>query len=112
MNAAGVVQRQVEAYNRRDLEAFAALFAEDVQIWRLPATAPALAGRAALRAFYAAERFNRPALHAEILHRHVFGNKVIDHERITGLADAPVEMLAIYEVAAGRIARVWFHAPA
>jgi hypothetical protein len=106
-----VVQRQLEAYNRRDLEAFAALFADNVEVWRMPAGTPALAGREALRAFYATQRFNRPALHAEIVHRHVFGNKVFDHERIHGLADAPLEMMAVYEVADGHIERVWFYAP-
>ena len=41
----------------------------------------------------------------------VFGNKVIDHERIFGLRDHPVEVAAVYEIVGGLIARAWFFAP-
>jgi hypothetical protein len=77
----------------------------------MPSSEPALAGKAQLAAFYAANRFNLPHLHAEILQRMVMGNKVIDHERITGLHEAPVEAVAVYEVTDGLIWRVWFFYP-
>ena len=109
--AVDVVQRQVEAYNRRDLEAFAATYRDDVQIFRMPSTTPAMTGRAALREFYARQRFNLPALHAEIVQRIVVGNKVIDHERVTGVAAQPFEAVAVYEVVDGAIATVWFFYP-
>jgi hypothetical protein len=109
--AVAVVQRQVEAYNRRDLEAFAATYRDDVKIFRMPSTTPAMAGRSALREFYASERFNRPTLHAEIVQRIVIGNKVIDHERVTGVAPQPFEAVAVYEVIDGAIATVWFFYP-
>jgi hypothetical protein len=38
----------------------------------------------------------------------VFGNKVIDHERVTGVGPEPVEVAAIYETTPGGIAKVWF----
>lgn len=110
-SAVEVVQRQLEAYNRRDLEAFVAAYHPDVQIYRLPALQPALVGHAALREFYATQRFNRPHLHAEVLQRDVLGNTVFDHERVSGIADGAVEMMAVYEVSAGLIVRVWFFAP-
>jgi hypothetical protein len=110
--AVDVVQRQVEAYNRRDLEAFAATYRDDVQIFRMPSTTPAMTGRAALREFYASRRFNLPALHAEIIQRIVVGNKVIDHERVTGVEAQPFEAVAVYEVIEGAIATVWFFYPA
>ena len=41
MNAAvDVVQRQLEAYNARDLERFAATYGEGIRIYRLPALEP------------------------------------------------------------------------
>jgi len=110
-NAEAVVQRQLDAYNARDLARFVAEYAPDVAIYRLPATQPAIRGRQALADFYAAERFNRPALHAHIAARMVLGNKVIDHEQISGLADGVLELAAIYEVAHGKIQTVWFVAP-
>jgi hypothetical protein len=107
--AEAVVQRQLDAYNTRDLARFVACYAEEVRVWRPPAAEPALAGREALAAFYAAHRFNLPALHAELVNRMVLGRKVIDHERITGLADTPLEAAAVYEVNdQGLIAAVWF----
>lgn len=38
----------------------------------------------------------------------VFGNKVIDHEYVTGVPDAPLEVAAIYEVTPAGIDKVWF----
>lgn len=107
-----LVQRQLEAYNAHDLDAFCATYAEDVQIIRLPDTQPALVGRAQLRTFYAEHRFNRPDLHSEVRQRIAMGNKVIDHEWVTGLDPAPREVVAIYEVVDGLITRVWFVPPA
>ncbi len=111
MNAVDVVQRQVDAYNARDLDAFIANFSDDVTIFRLPSREPSLTGKAALAAFYANERFNLPQLRADILARIAMGNKVIDHERIHGVRAAPFETAAVYEVIGGLIARAWFFAP-
>jgi hypothetical protein len=110
-DAAAVVQRQLEAYNARDLEAFAATYADGVTIYRLPTLEPAIRGMAKLREVYA-QRFSSPNLHAEILSRIVLGNKVIDHERVVGIREQPLEAVAVYEVVDGLIATVWFFYPA
>lgn len=110
-SAATVVQRQVEAYNRRDLDAFVAAYHDEVRIFRLPSATPSLTGKTALREFYARERFNLPALHAEIRNRIVLGNKVIDHEHVTGVGERPIEVVAAYEVQDGLITSVWFLYP-
>ena len=106
-----VVQRQLDAYNRHDLEAFMATYREDAKVWRMPTTTPTLDGAAAIRAFYRDSRFNVPALHAELVGRSVVGRKVADHERVSGLKPVPTEALAVYEVVDGRIANVWLYAP-
>jgi hypothetical protein len=107
LNCEAVVQRQLEAYNARDLERFVAEFSDDVQVFRPPATEPALSGKAALAQFYATQRFCHAGLHAELLNRMVLGNKVIDHERISGVREQPFEMAVAYEIKDGRIQRVW-----
>jgi hypothetical protein len=107
MSPADIVQRQVEAYNAHDLQAFAATYAENIQMFRLPATEPSITNKAELSEFYGANRFMAPNLHAEILNRVVLGNKVLDHERITGLPNSPFECVVIYEVRDGLIQRVW-----
>jgi len=108
---AGVVQRQLEAYNARDLERFAATYSDDITIYRMPNLQPAIQGKAAMRDVYR-QRFSSPNLHAEILARVVLGNKVIDHERVVGIREQPLEALAVYEVVGGLIVTVWFFYPA
>ena len=107
MNAADIVQRQVEAYNARDLDRFVATYADDIRIFRMPAAEPAISGKAQLAEAYRA-RFSVPALHADIVARIVLGNKVIDHERVRGIRQHPIEALAIYEVSSDLIQPVWF----
>jgi hypothetical protein len=110
MTPEDVVQRQLDAYNARDLERFLAEYSDDVRIFRPPAVEPAISGKLALAEYYATQRFNLASLHADIVNRMVIGNKVIDHERITGGQERPFEVAAVYEVADGRIRCVWFHA--
>lgn len=45
---------------------------------------------------------------SQTVQRMVFGNKIIDHERVTGVPGAPLEVAAIYEVGEGAIGKVWF----
>jgi hypothetical protein len=61
--------------------------------------------------FYATQRFNLPHLHAQIVNRIVMGNKVIDHERITGVRTTPFEMVVIFEIADNLIQRIWSLSP-
>ena len=109
MNPADPVQRQLEAYNAHDLQRFVAEYSDDVRVFVPPATEPVLAGKAAFAAHYASKRFNLPALHATVLSRMVSGSTVVDHERVVGLADEPVEAIAVYRVDDGRITTVWFY---
>lgn len=111
MTAVDIVQRQLDAYNARDLERFVATYSETIRICRLPSCEPLVSSKRELAELYATRVFNAPSLHAEILDRMVLGNKVIDHERVSGLREAPVEAIAVYEVADGLIQRVWFLNP-
>ena len=105
---AAFAQRQLDAYNARDLERFVREYTDDVVVFRLPATEPILVGKAALAEHYRRNRFNLPGLHAEVVNRMVFGNKVIDQERVIGVQDTPMEVAAIYEVTPAGISKVWF----
>jgi imidazolonepropionase-like amidohydrolase len=102
-----VVQRQVNAYNARDLDAFLATYGPDVTVFDHPAT-PIFAGLEQMRKVYGQLFERSPALHGQIVNRMVVGNRVIDHERVTGLRDRAVEAVAIYEVMGGLIRKVWF----
>jgi len=110
MTPVEVVQRQLEAYNACDLDAFSATYSANIRIWRMPSVEPAIVGLEKLREVYRA-RFSSPGLHAEIVNRIVIGNKVIDHERVVGIEANPVEAVAVYEVASQLIQAVWFFYP-
>jgi hypothetical protein len=99
-----VVQRQLDAYNARDLDALLATYAPDARQYALPATLLAT-GHAEMRPRFAA-RFQEPDLHAHLLRRVVMGNIVIDHETVTRNfpeGRGQVDLVAIYEVVDGLI---------
>jgi hypothetical protein len=107
--AEAIVQKQLEAYNARDLDAFVATYTEDVQLFDLPDKL-VTSGRAELRERYA-RRFADPLLHATIVNRIVLGDTVVDHERLRrGSPEGPgtLEAIAVYHVRDGKIAKVWF----
>jgi hypothetical protein len=103
-----VVQRQLEAYNARNVDALLAIYADDAQTFEHPETLVA-SGSAALRERFTA-RFQEPNLHAKLLNRMVMGNIVVDHEEVTRtFPEGPgkLELVMIYEVQEGRIVRAW-----
>lgn len=99
-----VVQRQLDAYNAKDLEAWLATYAEDAQQFEHPAKLLA-SGRAQIRARSEA-RFSEPDLHARLIKRTVMGPVVIDHEDVTrNFPEGPgrIELVCIYVVEQGLI---------
>ena len=108
---AAVVQAQLDAYNAKDIDALMATYAPDAQQFTLHG--PLLAGgHDSIRPRYET-RFAEPALHARLLSRTVIGNIVTDLEVVTRNfpeGKGSVEMLCIYEVVDGRIARASFAA--
>lgn len=105
---AAVVQRQLDAFNAKDLAALLAIYADEAEMFEHPDKLLAK-GTAALRERYTV-RFQEPNLHAVLLHRIVAGDMVIDHERVTRtFPEGPgtIELTMIYEVKAGRISRAW-----
>ena len=108
IDAVLVVQRQLDAYNAKDLDTLLAIYADEAELYEFPATLLAK-GSAALRERFAI-RFQEPNLRAELLHRIVASGTVIDHERITrNFPEGPgtLELTMIYEVKTARITRAW-----
>jgi len=104
-----VVQRQLEAYNACDLDALVAAYADDAELYEHPHTLLAR-GSAQIRARLA-PRLREPNLRAHLVQRMVMGDMVVDQELITRTfpeGTGRLEMIAIYEVREGRIARAWF----
>jgi hypothetical protein len=105
---AAFAQRQLDAYNARDIERFVAEYTDDVVVYRLPSPEPILVGKQAFTEHYRNNRFSHSGLHAELVGRMVFGNKVIDQERVRGIGSEVLEVAAIYEVTPAGISTVWF----
>ncbi len=103
-----VVQRQLDAFNARDIDALLALYTEDAQFFEHPAKLIA-SGSAELRQRFTA-RFQEPNLHAVLLKRIVSGPVVVDHELVTRTfpeGAGEIELVMIYEVKESRIAKAW-----
>lgn len=103
-----VVQRQVDAYNAHDVDAFLGTYCDDAEYLALPGDRLLFRGAAEMRAQYT-ELFKRhPDVHVEVMNRISRGRFVIDLERVTGRTDvAAFGAVAIYQVEAGLIRRVW-----
>jgi len=103
-----VVQAQFDAYNAQDLDAHCAVFAEDVVVSDLNG-AVTIRGLAAYRAKYVQVFADFPNNRAELKDRISVGNAVVDHEHVSrGPGGETFEVIAIYTIAAGKIARVDF----
>ena len=112
MNGANeVVQRQIEAYNAHDIDAFAATYHDDVEIYDHPNTLRST-GLGALRETYGRLFEKAPDLCATITNRMALGDYVVDFETVTGLPGGKtLEAVPIYQVQDGKVRRVWFLHP-
>jgi putative hydrolase of HD superfamily len=106
---AAVVQRQLDACNARDIEAWVQTYHPDAEQFELHGALLAR-GHDAIRTRIR-ERFAEPDLHAALLSRTTMGTVVADHERVTRTfpeGRGTVEMLCVYEVRDDRIVRASF----
>lgn len=99
-----VVQRQLDAYNSKDLEGWLGTYAPDARQHELGGKVLA-EGHEQIRA-RTAPRFSEPNLHARLIRREVFGNVVVDHEDvIRTFLEGPgrIELVCVYVVEQGLI---------
>ena len=103
-----IVQENLDYYNQRNIEGFMQSFTNDIALFEFGKAEPSYKGREAIREVYQRLFDQSPKLHSTIVHRSVIGNKVIDHEHITGRkgTDEPLELVMVYEVDATHITRM------
>lgn len=101
-----IVQKQLDAYNSKDVNAFMASYSKDVKLYNYPNELLS-EGQDQMRKDYISW-FNRtPDLKASVNKRIVIGNKVIDEEQVT--ANGKIfNTVAIYEIENGLISKVTF----
>ena len=103
------VQKQLEAYNARDVEAFMQWWAHDCEYYEFPSRLLA-SGANEVRERHVA-RFSEANLSGKLITRISVGNMVVDQEVVTRtFPDGPgeIDVIAIYEVENGKIAKAWF----
>lgn len=103
-----LVQRQVNAYNEGNIISFLECFSEDCEIFEFEGGKLIMKGHEAMRERYGKMFAEKKNLHCIIENRIVIGNKVIDKERVLGLATSDVHAVAIYEIKDGKIIKCWF----
>lgn len=104
------VQKQLEAYNARDIDSFMLWWADDCQYYAFPSMLLA-SGAAEIRKRHV-ERFKEENLHGTLLTRIAVGNLVVDHETVTRtFPEGPgeIDVICIYEIEKGKIAKAWFN---
>lgn len=103
-----LVQAQLDAYNAQDLDRYCSYFADDIQVADLNKP-PHTSDIETYRKNYAGVFAKFPENKVELLNRMVCGSTVIDHEKvIRSPGGETFEVIAIYTLADGKIARVDF----
>ena len=105
----GLIQKQLDAYNAKDIEGLVACYSPTVQAYNFPDAEPMLSGVAALRTAYQTLFAENPNLNSELINRMVEGATVIDQEFVTGFSARPdLRAVVIYAVVDQLIQKVWF----
>lgn len=108
-----VVDNQMDAYNARDIDAFAATYHDDVEIHSY-STGLQYRGKDILIKEYGKFFNSLKYLKATSLKRIVHGQFLVDHEfaesssETEGVIDRSMKAIAVYEVVDGLIKRVTF----
>jgi hypothetical protein len=103
-----LVQEQLDAYNKRDIDAFMKPYDDSVAVYMFP-NQLLYKGKATMRQEYAGMFQNTPDLHCTILCRMVLGNKIIDEESVLfNKNKPPLHASAVYTITNGKIVAVHF----
>lgn len=105
LTPAEIVEAQLVAYNNGDIDAFMAVFHEDISIWNLGDDKPGVKGFDKVKDVYANLFEVSPELHSKVVNRTIIGNKVLDYEYITGRGGdkPPFFLIMIYEIKENKI---------
>jgi hypothetical protein len=105
-----IVQKQLDAYNRRAIDDFVECFHSEVQVRLMLSERVSLEGREDYRENYRKLFEDSPQLHCQLKSRVVLDSVVIDEELVTGIRGSKegLHIIAIYAFRDGLIDRVWF----
>jgi hypothetical protein len=101
-----IVQKQVDAYNQRNIDKFMAVYSSDIEVYLFPDSL-LMSGKEAMRKHYKAMFEAAPDLSCMIINRIGMGNNVIDREYVKRNGKY-LDAIAIYKVEQDSIVRVTF----
>ncbi|MDP2562819.1 nuclear transport factor 2 family protein [Psychrobium sp. 1_MG-2023] len=113
VTACAIIDQQLDAYNARDITAFAATYHDDVEIYSF-STGLVYQGKDELIKRYGNKFSSLTYLRATSLKRIVHDRFIVDHElaesssQASGEVDRSIKVVAAYEVIDGLIKRVTF----
>ena len=100
----GIVQKQLEAYNKRNIDSFMETMSPQVSLYNFPNDTIAR-GFETVKKRYNDFFKSSPDLNSTLKNRIVYNNKVIDHEYITAKGKS-YELIAIYTITSGKISNI------
>lgn len=103
-----LVQKQIDAYNAKNIDAFVATFSDDVIFYNFPKEVN-FQGIDQVRKTFGNLFKNNPDLHCTIEDRIVSGNTVIYHEKVKfQKGQSFLSFVVMYKVTNNKIAEVYF----
>ncbi|MBW1298022.1 nuclear transport factor 2 family protein [Aquimarina litoralis] len=106
-NPTVIVDKQLAAYNSRNINAFINTYTKDIQVYDFPDRLK-MSSKNELTLTYDTLFKNTPSLHCSIKKRIVMGAIVIDREIVQVNAGRTINAVAIYEIKNGQINSVTF----
>jgi hypothetical protein len=107
-DAEAVVRAYTDAANHGDLDRFLSLYDPNIRKYRFPGQLTS-EGIEHNRQSYAKSFAANPRLHVEIVKLVRLGDKVMVHDRVTGLASGQTsDELTVYQVTQGRITNILY----
>jgi len=101
-----IVQKQVDAYNQRNIDQFMATYSSHIELYLFPDSL-LMSGKEAMRKHYQTMFEAAPDLSCMIINRIGMGNNVIDREYVKRNGKY-LDAIAIYKVEQDSIVRVTF----
>lgn len=103
-----IAQKQLEDYNKKNLDDFLSAYTDDVQVFQFPDSL-LYTGIDKMREAYKNFFERSPNVICRLINRIVNGRYVIDFESISNhYSGIDFEAVAIYEITNGKIRKVWF----
>ena len=98
LTPAQIAQKQMDAYNQRDVEAFLSMYSDNIKVFNFP-NELLFEGKEKMRERYNNSFNNTPDLHSTLISRSILENTVIDQEYIIIDKNQPaIEMIVIYKI--------------